>query len=546
MPWGGSYSGMDMTGVTVIELAPAGDIPGTHTVDLGTDEVVDGVNFGNYRVDTGLHHFEWDVIADPQNAGTAFPVTITAKDGAGATVTGFSDTVDLSGWAGGAGVLYSADFEDGDGGWTATASWDSVGDWQWGTPSSGPGAAFSGENVWATNLHGNYTDSGGTNYLSQTFDFSGVFGLELSWQQWVEVFYSYDTAETYVNGDLVYSRTSSSPTSGYEEVVVDLSAYDNLADVEIVFALYATTVVSQPGWYIDDVVISADATPVPISPTVTGEFVDGVWTGSVTVLAAADEVMLCADDGNGHSGFSNTFTVLPHQSQTDLLWNELTADAGAVHPGETLSVTRDYQVAETAVGPDFEIEYHLSTDAIWGNSDDYILTPNEWISTTAGKSVGSHSGTAALTVPSSVPPGDYTLLAKLDARFAVSESDEDNNVRVGPSVPVVPEDQLRPTAEIVHPAHNGSIELATINGPEKYIDVTFRDEGDSGINPLTITDAAHEFTLTGSGVAAATVISGVPMLVDGTTYRYFCDGVFGSGEVTVHFTGARGPTMPGI
>ncbi|MBO1915125.1 hypothetical protein J4G37_61155, partial [Microvirga sp. 3-52] len=39
--------------------------------------------------------------------------------------------------------------------------WYSMGEndkWEWGAPTSGPGKAYSGENVYATNLSGNYVN----------------------------------------------------------------------------------------------------------------------------------------------------------------------------------------------------------------------------------------------------------------------------------------------------------------------------------------------------------------------------------------------------
>jgi hypothetical protein len=46
-----------------------------------------------------------------------------------------------------------------------------------------------------------------------------------------------------------------------------------------------------------------------ISPTITGGFTDGVWTGSVTVTAAGVSVTLGVNDGSGHTGESNLFDV---------------------------------------------------------------------------------------------------------------------------------------------------------------------------------------------------------------------------------------------
>jgi hypothetical protein len=53
------------------------------------------------------------------------------------------------------------------------------------------------------------------------------------------------------------------------------------------------------------------AISVPIAPTVTTAFVHGVWTGQVTVLAAANGMHLRADDGHGHVVASNLFNAAP-------------------------------------------------------------------------------------------------------------------------------------------------------------------------------------------------------------------------------------------
>jgi len=256
-----------------------------------------------------LDHFTWDVISSPQHADVPFSVTITAADSNGLTVTDFDDSVTLTGWVGETDEVYFSDFESDGGGWVASATWQ-PGDWEWGVPTSGPNKAYSGQNVWATNLEGNYTNvnPSGSSYLKQTFDFTGRTGVTLSWRQWVYLRY-FDDAKVYVNGDLVYSRGNNLQTPDYEEVTVDLAAYDNLGSVEITFELYANNSLNRPGWYIDDVTITSDAASVPITPTVTGSFVDGVWTGQLTVLAAADDVCLRVDDGNGHAAVSNTFDV---------------------------------------------------------------------------------------------------------------------------------------------------------------------------------------------------------------------------------------------
>lgn len=163
-------------------------------------------------------------------------------------------------------VLYTTDFETDDGGWVATATWDPIGDFEWGDYDSdcftgpdgtAPPGANSGTKMWGTNLCEDYTGADGENYLSQTFDFTGYVNSTLEFASWIEVFYSFDTAELYVNGDLLYERTVTD-AGPWENLVIDLSAYDNMDSVEIVFAMYATSVVNKAGWYIDDVMITAD------------------------------------------------------------------------------------------------------------------------------------------------------------------------------------------------------------------------------------------------------------------------------------------------
>ena len=52
-------------------------------------------------------------------------------------------------------------------------------------------------------------------------------------------------------------------------------------------------------------------TPVTVSPT-TVTFVNGVWTGNVTVSQAANNIYLEANDGNGHVADSNLFNTIAH------------------------------------------------------------------------------------------------------------------------------------------------------------------------------------------------------------------------------------------
>ena len=159
-------------------------------------------------------------------------------------------------------LQYFDDFEGGDGGWTPTL------DWEWGQIVSGvqdgcggtydePTVAYSGVNVWATNLDGCYTNAGDFHTLTQVFDFSAYTApVELSFWNWRNVWGSFDYAEVLVNGTQVFLGDDSA-THDWSELVIDLSAYAGNPSVTIQFSVWTTTVVNRMGWYVDDVAITS-------------------------------------------------------------------------------------------------------------------------------------------------------------------------------------------------------------------------------------------------------------------------------------------------
>jgi hypothetical protein len=74
-----------------------------------------------------------------------------------------------------------------------------------------------------------------------------------------------------VNGNIVWGPACDTNPVEWEEVIIDLSAYANLANVTVQFQHYTTTVVSYAGWYIDDVYLGpaqAMAFNKPHSPSI--------------------------------------------------------------------------------------------------------------------------------------------------------------------------------------------------------------------------------------------------------------------------------------
>jgi len=73
------------------------------------------------------------------------------------------------------------DFEADDNGFAGTPSW------QWGAPSSGPGSAFQGVNVWATNLGGDYTSNEHAELETPELNLAGFSNPKLKFAHWFNI-----------------------------------------------------------------------------------------------------------------------------------------------------------------------------------------------------------------------------------------------------------------------------------------------------------------------------------------------------------------------
>jgi N-acetylneuraminic acid mutarotase len=164
-------------------------------------------------------------------------------------------------------MTYFETFEAGDGGYTVDGYNAS---WEWGAPTSGPGAAHSGDNVWATNLSGDYNDYEYADLTSPSIDLSAYAGQEfiLSWWQWLQTEGGYDYARVEVSNDGGASwMTYWGPVSG--NIDADWARYTLLLDpsfavsgFRVRFHLDTDGSVTRPGFYVDDVGVQA----VPPNP----------------------------------------------------------------------------------------------------------------------------------------------------------------------------------------------------------------------------------------------------------------------------------------
>lgn len=162
-------------------------------------------------------------------------------------------------------TVYTSGFEGTDGGWIESG----FGDWERGpiaftdsgcstAGTTGPAGSHSGAEAWGTVLNTCYTNSDADSILSQTFDLTGYDSASFTWYQWRHVFETFDYAIFSANGTQLY-RTPDSQPEDWTQQTVDLTPWVG-STVTLQFLLHATTVVNRPGWYLDDMTLTAEPT----------------------------------------------------------------------------------------------------------------------------------------------------------------------------------------------------------------------------------------------------------------------------------------------
>jgi carboxypeptidase family protein len=156
-------------------------------------------------------------------------------------------------------IVYSEDFESGDGGYAVS----SAASWAWGIPTSGPSAPHSGARVWATNLSGDYGDNENSSLTSPAIDLSAYAGQTpvVSWWQWLETESGFDFASVEVSQDSgatwqpVYGSVSGQVDSTWTRHRVALDPRYAVSGFQVRFRLRSDLGVTAPGFYLDDVTV---------------------------------------------------------------------------------------------------------------------------------------------------------------------------------------------------------------------------------------------------------------------------------------------------
>lgn len=364
----GFSSGVKSQSVTVGSFA-------TSAVLTLTDPVTGGSGSSNaFVVAVGpMSKFAWDTVSPPQVANVAFPVTITAQDAAGNTVTSYSGSAALSAPASsstlnvgtGSVTNYFIPFntiftkcrsqqvhlasEVGAAGQitslalnvtsvpvaetltdftirlkhTARTSYGGTSDYIW--ESSGFITVYQGSPTISTTGYVTFT-------LTTPFTYDGVSNLMVD--------YSYRMA----------SNTSSRPamTGTTRSNSRTISYYTSTTTYGEPLTWAGTSPPAFPDSRITDMRLEV-ASFYPLSPAATTAFTNGVWTGNLTVGSPADSVTVTATDA-ALTGTSNSFEVIP------------TAFSLAAEPAFTGGLTNMLAWNQPAAGLEYEIERSTTPD----------------------------------------------------------------------------------------------------------------------------------------------------------------------------------------
>ena len=229
--------------------------------------------------------------------------------------------------------------------------------WEWGIPTSGPGFAFSGERVWATNLDGDYPNGANANLVSPAFSVPAGASAFLEFRSWFDAERYRDYGEVYLSFDgqttWAIIDSLSWDTGDYALMSYDLSAYAG-RDIHLRFLFTSNSSGTRTGWYIDDVRLRG------LGPTV--EFLDPAADADGDGLSNADELASGADprnpdsDGDGALDGLDNCLFTPNPDQADGIHPNNIGDA-CDDPDEDGVVDRDDNCPDTP-NPDQQDSVH--------------------------------------------------------------------------------------------------------------------------------------------------------------------------------------------
>jgi uncharacterized repeat protein (TIGR01451 family) len=371
----------------------------------------------------GPDHFVWNPIGS-QYVNQPFTATVTAKDIFETTVSNFTGTVAFSATGGGLGEVFRANFESGLQGFTVTNTFG-LGNGLWHL-STGRGnqaghspisSIYYGQGEGPTG-GGTYNTPGLANegiIVSPVIDLTGVNGpLTLSFNCLIQsepgTSWDHGTVEVSTNNFASFVVLASNNQGG---TVFGTDSLGNWITVTNDFSIFAgrqvrirfhfNTIDSGAnlfeGWYVDDIVITGSGSSPGLSPTNSTPFNNGVWSGLLTVQSPSSNVVVRADDGNGHTGSSNPFAVQ--------LQNDISVSVSDAPDPVSLGGNLTYNIVVANTGPSSATGV-VVTNLLPPSGSLISVTPSQGTFTTNGNTVvcnvGTIAGSASATISIVVSP----------------------------------------------------------------------------------------------------------------------------------------------
>ncbi|TMW72542.1 peptidase S8 [Alteribacter natronophilus] len=154
---------------------------------------------------------------------------------------------------------YYQDFQTTPIGWMSFGENDS---WEWGEPTSGPGEAYTGDHVYATNLGGDYGNNMNATLIMPPVQVPDEGDFYLEYQEWYNFENNYDYGYLVVSDDGMDTwetlHTVNGTSGDYVDASIDLSEYAG-ERIVVGFNAYSDFIITRPGWYIDHVSLTDEA-----------------------------------------------------------------------------------------------------------------------------------------------------------------------------------------------------------------------------------------------------------------------------------------------
>ena len=239
---------------------------------------------------------------------------------------------------------------------------DPNGNWAFGVPQSGPPGAYTGSNVYGTNLNGNYDDNWTLCLTTPPIDCSQLTEATLQFARFLQVEPDYDRGRIRIRNTPEGSWTTIFDSeenlftndTQWVPVEMDISQYaDGQDSVEIRFDVRADYTISYPGFYLDDVficgVFHGAITP---SPTPTFPATSTPTPTPTIPTPTPTPTQFCVNDGDvdnsgaltpqdALSAFQIYLGVIPNPSETELCAADCNAST-TVTPEDALCIFRHY------------------------------------------------------------------------------------------------------------------------------------------------------------------------------------------------------------